>query len=388
MELPRTAASPEGLTIDYEPGRSIGRLPLAVATGSGPATEDELRALLRRRLRFLCLLLASLYGVAAIRILSGGVPLAQSGLNAWSIVVAFLGTSLFAALVWSRRPLSLHHLRAIELVLVLIFAARIVFRGYVAFWHPVPQGEFETWRETGDKQVLQSQFVDSANFLCYAAAIFIIAYGICIPNTRRRCLVIVAALWSIAPAIWVIGLIDNDLVGVWFSQPTGLEGFMLLTVAGALAVYGSHRIETLRHAALQARRLGQYVLRKRLGGGGMGEVYLADHVLLRRPCAIKLIRPERAGDAEMLRRFEREVQATATLTHPNAVQIFDYGRAEDGTFYYVMEYLPGLTLEELVKQHGLLPPARVIHFLRQLCGALGEATPSASFIATSSRATS
>ena len=105
----------------------------------------------------------------------------------------------------------------------------------------------------------------------------------------------------------------------------------------------------------------------------MGEVYLAEHVLLRRPCALKLIRPERAGDPKNLRRFEREVQATATLTHPNTVQVYDYGHTDDGTFYYVMEYLPGLTLEELVKRHGPLPPARAIHFLRQVCGALEEA---------------
>jgi serine/threonine-protein kinase len=105
----------------------------------------------------------------------------------------------------------------------------------------------------------------------------------------------------------------------------------------------------------------------------MGEVYLAEHVLLRRPCAIKLIRPEQAGEARSLLRFEREVRTTATLTHPNTVQIFDYGHAEDGTFYYVMEHLPGLTLDQLVRRHGPLPAARAVHFLRQLCGALREA---------------
>jgi serine/threonine-protein kinase len=105
----------------------------------------------------------------------------------------------------------------------------------------------------------------------------------------------------------------------------------------------------------------------------MGEVYLAEHLLLRRPCAVKLIRPEQAGDPTNLQRFEREVQAMATLTHWNTVEIFDYGHADDGTFYYVMEYLPGRNLEQLVNRYGPLPPARAIHLLRQVCGALHEA---------------
>jgi serine/threonine-protein kinase len=105
----------------------------------------------------------------------------------------------------------------------------------------------------------------------------------------------------------------------------------------------------------------------------MGEVYLAEHVLLKRPCAIKLIRPEKAGDARSLARFEREVKATAKLTHWNTVEIFDYGRADDGTFYYVMEYLPGLNLSQLVEMHGPLPAERVIHLIMQTCEALGEA---------------
>src|SRR5207244_6663480 len=114
-------------------------------------------------------------------------------------------------------------------------------------------------------------------------------------------------------------------------------------------------------------------LKKLLGEGGMGEVYLAEHLLLRRPCAIKMIRPERAGDPKLLRRFEREVQAMATLTHWNTVEVYDYGHAECGSFYYVMEYLPGWSLEELVARHGPLPAARVVHLLRQVCGALREA---------------
>jgi serine/threonine-protein kinase len=105
----------------------------------------------------------------------------------------------------------------------------------------------------------------------------------------------------------------------------------------------------------------------------MGEVYLAEHLLMKRPCAIKIIRPEKAGDAQVLARFEREVRATARLTHWNTVEIYDYGRSEDGTFYYVMEYLPGLNLSDLVESHGPLPAGRAIHLLLQTCEALAEA---------------
>jgi serine/threonine-protein kinase len=105
----------------------------------------------------------------------------------------------------------------------------------------------------------------------------------------------------------------------------------------------------------------------------MGEVYLAEHQLLKRPCAVKLIRPGPETGPKALERFEREVRLTATLSHPNTVEVFDYGRAEDGTYYYVMEYLPGLNLAELVECHGPLPAGRAVYLLRQVCGALREA---------------
>ena len=139
------------------------------------------------------------------------------------------------------------------------------------------------------------------------------------------------------------------------------------------AIFGTHTINTLRVEAHEARMLNQYRLGRKLGGGGMGEVYLAEHQLLKRPCAIKLIRSERAGDAHTLARFEREVRATAQLSHWNTIEIFDYGRNDDGVFYYVMEYLPGLSLADLVRRYGPMPPARVIYLLRQACDALHEA---------------
>ena len=152
-----------------------------------------------------------------------------------------------------------------------------------------------------------------------------------------------------------------------------LEVPMLLVLSCVIAVWGVRTMGRLRRQAFEARQLGQYRLKQLLGAGGMGEVHLAEHVLLKRPCALKLIHPDKAGNPNTLARFEREVQATARLSHWNTVEIFDYGRTDDGTFYYVMEYLPGLNLHQLVEMFGPLPAERAIHLLMQTCDALSEA---------------
>jgi serine/threonine protein kinase len=125
-------------------------------------------------------------------------------------------------------------------------------------------------------------------------------------------------------------------------------------------------------AQLKAIRLGQYTLKEKIGEGGMGTVYKAQHALLRRETAIKLLLPEKADDYTV-RQFEREVQLTCQLTHPNTIQVYDYGHTPEGIFYYAMEFLRGLTLSELVKRHGAQPEARVLHILAQVCESLKEA---------------
>jgi serine/threonine-protein kinase len=150
-----------------------------------------------------------------------------------------------------------------------------------------------------------------------------------------------------------------------------IEALLWSTAGTAVATVASRVIYGLHEKAREARQLGQYALEKKIGAGGMGEVYRAHHAMLRRPTAVKLLSGD--GSEEQLRRFEKEVQLTARLTHPNTISIYDYGRTPDGIFYYAMELLDGLTLEQLIERHGAQPAGRVIHILRQVCGALKEA---------------
>ena len=128
----------------------------------------------------------------------------------------------------------------------------------------------------------------------------------------------------------------------------------------------------LQHATLAAKQLGQYALEEKIGAGGMGTVYKARHAMLRRPTAVKLLDVDKMSDSAVAR-FEREVQLTSALTHPNTVAVFDYGRTPDGIFYYAMEYLDGMNLDDLIKDFGPLPEARMAYLLRQVCGSLAEA---------------
>ncbi len=125
-------------------------------------------------------------------------------------------------------------------------------------------------------------------------------------------------------------------------------------------------------ASIEARQLGQYKLETKVGQGAMGVVYLGHHAMLRRPTAIKLLDVDKVNDAS-IQRFEREVQITCQLNHPNTVAIYDYGRTPEGVFYYAMEFLDGINLQAMVEQYGPQTEGRVIRILLQLCGSLFEA---------------
>lgn len=154
----------------------------------------------------------------------------------------------------------------------------------------------------------------------------------------------------------------------------GLFSMLALAAAGlcGFSIVVARLQRSARQSALEARRLGQYVLDEKIGSGGMGVVYRGHHAMLRRATAIKLLQAEKTTE-DSVRRFEREVRLTCTLNHPNTIAIYDYGRTPDGLFYYAMELLDGVTLQELVDVYGPQPEGRVISILMQVCGSLAEA---------------
>ncbi len=338
------------------------------ARPSGPTTDSrsELQRLLHARLRLASLITAGpmLFFLAKSYFDPAGGATRPQFFAAQAAVTAV--TLLLTAYIWLRRTPCWRELRTHEVVLFGTVACFFAWLQYIT----VATDAYCGMAITGPLEGPVFHLLTVANSLRWF--FLIVVYGVFIPNTWRRCAVM-AVSTALVPLVLTVlfaylrGWMGGELASVLSDTA------VVMLIAVSVAVFGSYRIQVLQQQASEARQLGQYRLKKLLGAGGMGEVYLAEHTLLRRPCAVKLIRPEQTLDPTNLQRFEREVRAMATLTHWNTVEVFDYGHAEDGTFYYVMEYLPGKTLEALVQRYGPLPPARAIHFLRQVCRALREA---------------
>lgn len=208
--------------------------------------------------------------------------------------------------------------------------------------------------------------------------VWIIFFPLLAPNTPGK-----TALASVAAA-------STGLLTILLSKAAGATspdapmaffvfyfGFTTYICAG-LAIFISRIVYRFGHRLRKAREIGSYHLVKRLGEGGMGEVWLAQHRMLARPAAIKLIRPDALGSDDatritVLRRFEREARATAALGSFNTIQLYDFGITEEGAFYYVMELLDGMNLDGFVRKFGPVRPERAVHLLRQVCRSLGEA---------------
>jgi eukaryotic-like serine/threonine-protein kinase len=369
---PRSPTRPAGTThsegaVSSQIGsksRLNGDVAVSLVVGSGPHQASAVESLYRARMRAGILIILVGFGGFLLKNLLWDSHYPPWRPALWAHLAVVLAATLVAPVLWSRLPLSLRGFRAVELALMVLIAVFFALYQVGEF----DREEWESVAATGHEADVLELTGDGCLLRWLA---FLVFYGFFVPNTWGRC-ARVLGVFATCPIAVTAG------VGLW--QGTLPQFYDVLQemsiwsgLGWAMAVYGSHKIAQLRREAFEARRLGQYRLKHRLGSGGMGEVWLAEHQMLKRPCAIKLIRDRLVGDPVTLSRFQREVQATAMLAHPNTVRIYDYGIAEDGTFYYTMEYLPGLTLQDLVQQFGPLPPDRTVYFLRRACSALQEA---------------
>lgn len=202
-------------------------------------------------------------------------------------------------------------------------------------------------------------------------AMWLVAFALLVPATRGKNFLATVATALMDP----LGLMVSFALGSPVPPAFVVTSMFLPTaIAAVAAIVGSRVVSELSEQAGRARELGSYRLVALLGHGGMGEVWRAEHRMLARDAAIKLVRAGAdASGRDMMARFEREAKATAALRSPHTVQLYDFGRSDDGAFFYVMELLEGFTLEEVVRRFGPLPSGRVVHLLRQVCHSLAEA---------------
>lgn len=197
------------------------------------------------------------------------------------------------------------------------------------------------------------------------------------PNHWRTGVVRLGIAAIASPVVMLVALPLSPLLQVQVfdasARATWFFHMMLVLGAWMLLVIASHNAWALRRQVFRSRSIGRYRLDRRIGKGGMGEVWVAWHDQLSRDVALKILRPQEGTQEAEVTRFEREIKATAALTHPNTVRIFDHGVTEDGLWYYAMELLTGEDLQRLVERQGPVSPERVVRLGRQAAGALAEA---------------
>ena len=352
--LSRSAPSLPGV---HAGGSDSGQARVALVSGDAPHLSAVTSTLRRSRLRAAAWFLIVMQGLfLAWRVAFGGGDL-------WPLNVAMIaGLATASGFLYGDGPISERRLRFVEAAIFGLMVAYLAIRQH----YMMVQGS----REGTDP-------VAAVRGSMIVSILLMFVYTKFVPNAWRGTAKVIIPIALVPATTSIVVALTHDEVfrTVHEGASTAIisENVLFMAVASILAIYGAHVQNTLRIEAFEARQLNQYRLIAPLGSGGMGDVFLAEHHLMKRPCALKRIRPDKANDPTTLARFEREVQATSRLSHPNTIEIYDFGRTDDGTFYYVMEYLPGMSLAEIVETHGPMPPGRAIYLLRQACGALAEA---------------
>jgi serine/threonine-protein kinase len=353
------------VTIDKTRPRKVGRDPSAGRASSPDSqTGEEMRAFLQQRVAAFGALLALLFGMFLVWRLVSTFFADDAPSRAylpWQAITVAAFSSVW--LLCRGRPRSLLFLRVTEVSGLCIAASAAILMCFQVSYVARP---------------------DSILLLCMTYTL--IVRSIMVPSSARRTLLYGGIFFvPFVLSVFFIHYLKHDPAlytaaadprlrqdAVTIARRWAVVGALWWIAAVAISTATSKVIYGLHEQVRDARRLGQYTLTEKLGEGGMGVVYLARHALLRRPSAIKLLPPDKLSE-EGAARFEREVQLTASLSHPNTIRVFDYGRTPDGIFYYVMEYLEGASLEEVVAVAGALSAGRVIHILDQVAGALSEA---------------
>jgi hypothetical protein len=330
---------------------------VAVVEGTGPHLSIETNTLRQVRLRAAAIFLIGSLALFLAWRLAFATP------DLWPLnVVMIVGIGAAMSLLYAPMPIPPRRLVAIEFAIFGQMCIYLAIREY----YSLVAGRTDA-----------SDLVATVRGGMISAILLMFTYAILIPNTWRSAARVVVVIALVPLVTKMAVMIAHREIFQRFGEAATLEmiseNVLFMLVATFLSIYGTYVLNSLRVEAFEAKQLNQYRLVALIGSGGMGDVYLAEHRMMKRPCALKLIRPDKANDPRSLGRFTKEVEATAALSHPNTIEIYDYGRTDDGTFYYVMEFLPGLSLEDLVERHGAMPPGRVIYLLHQACGALAEA---------------
>jgi tRNA A-37 threonylcarbamoyl transferase component Bud32 len=337
--------------------------PTPDSTISGALSPAEILPGTQRRLGWAGLIFAGGFFVGffgwLLLDISGGRPKPYFGLNlAVNLTAMVMGLAVFGLSRYSRvKPDRLLDLGLVFLVLGSLCLSMTQFWGI--------------WPEWSDS--MRFNYMGVPWECCW-----IILFPLLAPNTPGKTLVAALMAASTAPFVF---LLSKSMGATSAAAPVPFTfGYFLLTTyfCAAVSFVISLNVNNLARRLKQARDIGSYKLVRRLGAGGMGEVWIAEHKMLARPAAVKLVRPEVLGSDEQsrrtaIRRFEREAQATAALRSYHTIEIYDFGSTEDGAFYYVMELLRGLSLQSLVERFGPVDPGRAVLLLRQVCHSLGEA---------------